>query len=284
MATEEGAWSVLRRWIGPEDATLWRQASYRFHALVAREWRRRPRVHRRRRRPPAAALPGPGHVPGRARRRQPGWKLRAVLAGEVSGAAADALLDTYTEERREHVRRSPPASRRSAPSSASATRPPRRRATPPDRGRRRQIKTVPRQDIIPPLAGGLLAAGMRSGAGTLFPQPRVPARPARRCWTSWPAPAGASSRTCAPEQLPPALAALAGAPRQPGVHPGRSALTRSARRIEACGAGRRAGALVRAPRLLAPRWCVRTTTCTAWPPTAPALYALIGRPGGHYPE
>jgi 3-(3-hydroxy-phenyl)propionate hydroxylase len=40
MATEAGAWSVLQRWIGPEDATLWRQASYRFHALVAREWRR----------------------------------------------------------------------------------------------------------------------------------------------------------------------------------------------------------------------------------------------------
>ena len=39
MATEEGAWSVLQRWIGPEDATLWRQASYRFHALVAKEWR-----------------------------------------------------------------------------------------------------------------------------------------------------------------------------------------------------------------------------------------------------
>jgi 3-(3-hydroxy-phenyl)propionate hydroxylase len=28
-----------------------------------------------------------------------------VLAGEVSGSAAETLLDTYTEERREHVRR-----------------------------------------------------------------------------------------------------------------------------------------------------------------------------------
>src|SRR5205085_1521018 len=88
MATEEGAWSVLQRWIGPEDATLWRQASYRFPALVAREWRRG----------------------------------RVVIAGDAAGGA---------------------------------------------------IKTVPRQDIIPPLAGGLLAPGGASGTGTLFPQPRV---------------------------------------------------------------------------------------------------------------
>jgi 3-(3-hydroxy-phenyl)propionate hydroxylase len=33
-------WRLLARWIKPDDATLWRAASYRFHALVAREWRR----------------------------------------------------------------------------------------------------------------------------------------------------------------------------------------------------------------------------------------------------
>ena len=38
-ATPEGTWALLRRWIGPEDAELWRQASYRFHALVADRWR-----------------------------------------------------------------------------------------------------------------------------------------------------------------------------------------------------------------------------------------------------
>jgi 3-(3-hydroxy-phenyl)propionate hydroxylase len=35
------------------------------------------------------------------------------------------------------------------------------------------IKTVPRQDIIPALAGGLLAPGGASGVGTLFPQPQL---------------------------------------------------------------------------------------------------------------
>ncbi|MDT9086445.1 FAD-dependent monooxygenase, partial [Escherichia coli] len=32
------------------------------------------------------------------------WKLGAVLAGEVQGEAAEALLDSYGHERRAHVR------------------------------------------------------------------------------------------------------------------------------------------------------------------------------------
>jgi 3-(3-hydroxy-phenyl)propionate hydroxylase len=174
MASEEGAWSVLKRWIGPDDATLWRQASYRFHALVAGEWRR-----------------GRVFIAGDAAHQQPPflgqgmcqgvrdvvnltWKLRAVLAGEVAGDAAEALLDTYTVERREHVRmlttrikeigaviceRDPQAAmaRDAALIEAAGG----------------EIKTVPRQEIIPPLVGGLLAPGHAHGAGTLFPQPRV---------------------------------------------------------------------------------------------------------------
>ncbi len=40
VATPEGTWKLLAPWLTPDDATLWRQASYRFHALVAAEWRR----------------------------------------------------------------------------------------------------------------------------------------------------------------------------------------------------------------------------------------------------
>lgn len=174
MATEEGAWSVLQRWIGPDDAVLWRQASYRFHALVAREWRR-----------------GRVFIAGDAAHQQPpflgqgmcqgvrdvvnlAWKLRAVLAGEVSGAAAEALLDTYTEERREHVRMLTSRIKEIGavicerdPAAASA------RDAALIEAAGGTIATVPRQDIIPPLAGGLLAPGHAHGAGTLFPQPRV---------------------------------------------------------------------------------------------------------------
>jgi 3-(3-hydroxy-phenyl)propionate hydroxylase len=212
MATEEGAWSVLRRWIGPEDATLWRQASYRFHALVAREWR-----------------VGRVFIAGDAAHQQPpflgqgmcqgvrdvvnlSWKLGAVLAGEVSGAAAEALLDSYTEERREHVRRL--TTRIKEIGAVICERD-------VDAARARDagliaaaggsIKTVARQDIIPPLAGGLLAEGQggASGAGTLFPQPRVdgPSGPVLLddlAGTGWRI---VTSRPLA--QLPPGLAALA---------------------------------------------------------------------------
>jgi 3-(3-hydroxy-phenyl)propionate hydroxylase len=173
MATEEGAWSVLKRWIGPADATLWRQASYRFHALVAREWRNGrvfiagDAAHQQ---PPFL---GQGMCQGVRDVANLAWKLRAVLQGE----AGDSLLDTYAEERREHVRRlttrikeigavicerDPGAARaRDAALIAAAGG---------------TIQTVPRQDIIPPLSGGLLA----EGGGMLFPQPRVngPAGPA----------------------------------------------------------------------------------------------------------
>ncbi len=174
LATEEGAWSLLKRWIGPEDATLWRQASYRFHALVAREWRR-----------------GRVFIAGDAAHQQPpflgqgmcqgvrdvvnlSWKLRAVLAGDASGDAAERLLDTYAEERREHVRQLTTRIKEIGavicerdPAAAAA----RDAALIEEAGG--NIETVPRQDIIPPLTGGLAARGGAAGTGTLFPQPRV---------------------------------------------------------------------------------------------------------------
>jgi 3-(3-hydroxy-phenyl)propionate hydroxylase len=210
MATEEGAWSVLRRWIGPEDATLWRQASYRFHALVAREWRA-----------------GRVFIAGDAAHQQPPflgqgmcqgvrdvvnlvWKLRAVLAGEVGAAAADALLDSYTEERREHVRRLTTRIKEIGavicerdPAAAAA------RDAALIEAAGGTIRTVPRQDINPPVAGGLLAPGHVAGAGTLFPQPRVagPAGPVlldELAGTGWRI--VTNLRTAA---LPPGLAAFA---------------------------------------------------------------------------
>jgi 3-(3-hydroxy-phenyl)propionate hydroxylase len=102
------------------------------------------------------------------------WKLRAVLDGSVSGAAADALLDTYAEERREHVRRL--TTRIKEIGAVICERDPiaaRARDAGLVEAAGGTIRTVPRQDIIPPLCEGLLAPGQSSGAGTLFPQPRV---------------------------------------------------------------------------------------------------------------
>lgn len=184
MASEEGAWSVLRRWITPEDGTLWRQASYRFHALVAREWRRGrvfiagDAAHQQ---PPFL---GQGMCQGVRDVANLTWKLRAALAG---GVKADALLDSYGQERGDHVRAL--TSRIKEIGRVICERD-------PQRARERdaaliaaaggEIRTVARQDIIPPLAHGWLAGGgdgveqaARSGVGTLFPQPRLRAHGAQ---------------------------------------------------------------------------------------------------------
>ena len=170
MATEDGAWSVLQRWITPQDATLWRQASYRFHALVARDWRRGrvfiagDAAHQQ---PPFL---GQGMCQGVRDAANLAWKLSAVVSGE----AGDALLDTYAEERREHVRRL--TTRIKEIGAVICERDPalaKARDVALIEAAGGTIRTVPRQDIIPPLAGGLLDEGGASGTGTLFPQPRI---------------------------------------------------------------------------------------------------------------
>ena len=130
----------------------------------------RPGVAGGRRRPPAAALHRPGHVPGHSRRRQSGLEARSGAA-RPSGAA---LLDSYGEERSAHVRelttrikaighviceRDPVAAEaRDARILAEGNGKPR---------------TITRQDIVPPLQRGLLAAAAHAANGTLFPQPWV---------------------------------------------------------------------------------------------------------------
>jgi 3-(3-hydroxy-phenyl)propionate hydroxylase len=39
MVREEVLWGLLERWLAPAQATIWRAACYRFHALVAQRWR-----------------------------------------------------------------------------------------------------------------------------------------------------------------------------------------------------------------------------------------------------
>ena len=100
MEEPEQVWRLLARWIKPDDATLWRAASYRFHALVAGEWRRGSRIPRRRCRPSAAALYRPGHVPGHSRCRKSGLETRPGSARPFRRSAARHLW----RGTREHVR------------------------------------------------------------------------------------------------------------------------------------------------------------------------------------
>lgn len=170
METEAEVWRLLSRWLAPEDARLWRVASYRFHALLARKWRR-----------------GRAFIAGDAAHQQPpftgqgmcqgvrdvanlSWKLRLALDGQ----AGDALLDTYAEERAPHVRRLTgrikEIGRLICERDAQAAIARDKRLIDEAGG---AIRTLPRQQLIPPLEEGFLSPAAHPANGSIFPQPRV---------------------------------------------------------------------------------------------------------------
>jgi 3-(3-hydroxy-phenyl)propionate hydroxylase len=168
--TVEGTWKLLSRWLTPEDGTLWRQASYRFHALVADRWRNGrvflagDAAHQQ---PPFL---GQGMCQGVRDVANLTWKLMAVLEGR----GTDKLLDTYGEERKRHVREL--TSRIKAIGAVICER---------DTAAARQrdaalleacggvVVSVPRQNVLPPLEAGLVDVTRHPANGTLFPQPWV---------------------------------------------------------------------------------------------------------------
>jgi 3-(3-hydroxy-phenyl)propionate hydroxylase len=166
--TPEGTWALLRRWMTPDDGQLWRQASYRFHALVAQRWR-------------AGRL----FIAGDAAHQQPpflgqgmcqgirdvvnlAWKLDAVLKGQ----AGDALLDSYGVERGRHVREL--TTRLKGIGSLIGERDAARAKARDERLLAEAggtVRPTPRQDVLPRLEGGALAPDDSPARGTLFPQP-----------------------------------------------------------------------------------------------------------------
>ena len=170
MQQDEQVWKLLSRWLTPADGELWRAASYRFHALVAREWRR-----------------GRVFIAGDAAHQQPPfigqgmcqgvrdvvnliWKLYAVMRE----GAAPSLLDTYQVERSAHVKqlttRIKDIGRLICERDPAAARERDARLLREAGG---VIKTITRQEIVPKLDGGLLSTHAHAANGTLFPQPRV---------------------------------------------------------------------------------------------------------------
>ncbi len=163
-------WRLLSRWLTPDDAELWRQAAYRFHALVARDWRHGrvflagDAAHQQ---PPFI---GQGMCQGIRDVANLGWKLAAVLAG----GAGDHLLDSYGAERGQHVRTL--TTRLKGLGRVIGERD-------PEAALRRDaallsecggvVRTTTRQDIVPPLETGLLSLAPSTARGTLFPQPWV---------------------------------------------------------------------------------------------------------------
>ncbi len=170
VATEQGTWKLLARWLGPEDAQLWRQASYRFHALVADRWRNGrvfiagDAAHQQ---PPFL---GQGMCQGLRDVANLGWKLAAVLRGQ----AYAALLDSYDSERKAHVIAL--TTRIKGIGQVVGERDP-ARARERDAQLLAQcggvVPSVPRQDMQPALTGGLLDRAVHPAVGTIFPQPWI---------------------------------------------------------------------------------------------------------------
>jgi 3-(3-hydroxy-phenyl)propionate hydroxylase len=164
----------LAPFVDPEHIDIWRAATYRFHALVAHEWRRGriflagDAAHQT---PPFMAQ---GLCSGIRDAGNLAWKLIAVLQGR----AAEPLLETYEIERKPHIRELVETTKQVGEiiGELDWERARERDATMGralDEGRAETL----RQRFIPDLTQGLLARDpqgkLAPAAGTLFVQPTV---------------------------------------------------------------------------------------------------------------
>ncbi|MGE5640045.1 MAG: bifunctional 3-(3-hydroxy-phenyl)propionate/3-hydroxycinnamic acid hydroxylase [Clostridia bacterium] len=169
LAQAPQVWQLLSRWLKPNDAQLWRAASYRFHALVASRWRNGPvflagdAAHQQ---PP---FTGQGMCQGIRDAANLAWKLKHSISSGRSG-----LLETYEQERKPHVRRLTSTikeiGRLICERDPVAARARDERLIGEAGG---EVRTVPRQSLIPGLEAGFLSPLAHAANGTLFPQPRL---------------------------------------------------------------------------------------------------------------
>jgi 3-(3-hydroxy-phenyl)propionate hydroxylase len=169
FSSEQSVVKVLGAFTDTSDLTIWRSAVYRFHALLAKQWRAGrvflmgDAVHQT---PPFL---GQGLSAGIRDAFNLAWKLDLVLAGK----AGDALLDTYAAERRPHVGAVVATAKAfgkiigELDVDAAKARDQRLHAELRDG----TAQTI-RQKFIPDLTTGLIATGTPL-TGSLFVQPRV---------------------------------------------------------------------------------------------------------------
>ncbi len=170
VATPERTWALLSRWIEPRHGQLWRQASYRFHALVADDWRcgrvfvAGDAAHQQ---PPFL---GQGMCQGIRDVANLAWKLAAVLGGE----AGDSLLDSYGAERKQHVIEL--TTRIKAIGQLVGERD-LAKARARDAGLLEAcggvVRSQPRQSVQPALSVGCLSPEKHPAVGTPMPQPWI---------------------------------------------------------------------------------------------------------------
>lgn len=170
MNQEARIWKVLSRWISPDNAKLWRSSTYRFHALVARQWHQGRIILAGDAAHMTPPFLGQGMCQGLRDAANLAWKLDLILRQD---APAEPLLASYKDERAPHVRGTTQAAKDLGriicelnPAKA-AIRDAELLAAPGG------IERV-RQSLIPDLTGGILSRRDTSkAAGSIFPQPRV---------------------------------------------------------------------------------------------------------------
>jgi 3-(3-hydroxy-phenyl)propionate hydroxylase len=168
VATPAGTWKLLAPWLTQDEGDLWRQASYRFHALVAEQWRINrvfvagDSAHQQ---PPFL---GQGMCQGVRDAVNLCWRLEAVL----KEGAADTLLNSYGLERKAHVTE---LTTRIKGIGKIITERDVTKARARDAKLLAEcdgvVKPMPRQDIQPALSVGLLGSMEHPARGTIFPQP-----------------------------------------------------------------------------------------------------------------
>lgn len=176
IAKDENVWRLLSRWVRPDQGRLWRRATYRFHALVAQEWRKGrvllagDAAHQT---PPFMAQ---GLNQGIRDAANIAWKLARV----VQGTASESLIDSYQEERRPNVRAVIALTKdlgriicERDPAVAHARNARLKAEVAEGRGE------FVRQNMLPKIVGGFLARDA-AGAGEVAPQPWIAEGSGRR--------------------------------------------------------------------------------------------------------
>ena len=100
LSSPDFVWSLLGKWIGPDDADLERAVCYTFHSTLARRWRKDRLLIAGDSAHQTPPFLGQGMCAGIRDAANLAWKLGRVLRGE----AGQDLLDTYQSERLPHVR------------------------------------------------------------------------------------------------------------------------------------------------------------------------------------
>jgi 3-(3-hydroxy-phenyl)propionate hydroxylase len=170
FAAPENVRRQLARFVDPDAIEIWRSAVYRFHALVAERWRvgrvflAGDACHQT---PP---FMGQGMCAGIRDAANLAWKLALVLRA----GAADALLDSYEQERKPHVEALINFAIKAGEviGELDVAKARARDAAMRELLRSGRAETI-RQRYIPNLTTGVLDAASGAVAGTLFVQPRV---------------------------------------------------------------------------------------------------------------